>query len=184
MTTGHDRRRFLQIAGTGAAASIAGCASLNPLSDDTDDTLTVAVGPSTEDIEELQDEVEAGELDPMDAQQREQELVSDAVADFQERADSESELTIEESTEEMGIFRVEASSELIIDALIDGEVAAIQTGAAYDQFMEQQEQQEQQQEQEPEIDEEELEEELEGQEDDTDDEDDGDDETEASSDDE
>ncbi|MXV61452.1 hypothetical protein GS429_05115 [Natronorubrum sp. JWXQ-INN-674] len=114
------------------------------MSEDAEDgLLTVAVGPDEDDIEDLQEALESGEMDPMEAQQEQQELIEDAVADFEDRADDESELTIEESTEEMGLFQVDAAGDSLIEALKDGEVSSIHTGSAYDRFLEQQQQQQQ-----------------------------------------
>lgn len=147
MTNGHDRRRFLQIAGTGAAASLAGCAALGNQTDDSDgddDLLTVIVAPDQEEIDKLVEGVESEEIDPMEAQQRQQELMETAVSDFEARAEEESDLTIEESTKEMGLFQVDAKGEVVIDALRNGEVSSIHTSAAYDQILERQQQRQQQ----------------------------------------
>lgn len=142
MTTGYDRRRFLQLAGTGAGASLAGCTDLGLLnSDDEADLLTVAVGPSQDEVDELIDDFESGEIDRTTAQQREQELFEDAISAFESRAEDEPDLTIEESTEQIGLFRVDADGALLIDVLKDGEVNSIHTSSAYDQFLEQQQQQ-------------------------------------------
>lgn len=145
MTNGHDRRRFLGIVGTGAAASLAGCTDFAALGgqDETDDTLTVAVGPDPDEIEELVAAMESGELDPREAQQRQQQLIEESVAEFQQRAEENSDVTIEESTEEMGLFRVDAPGDFLIDALREGAVSSIHTSAAYDRFLEQQRQQQQ-----------------------------------------
>lgn len=142
MTTGYDRRRFLQLAGTGASASLAGCTDLGLLnSDDEVDLLTVAVGPSQDEVDELIDDFESGEIDRTTAQQREQELFEDAISTFESRAEDDPDLTIEESTEQIGLFRVDADGALLIDVLRDGEVNSIHTASAYDQFLERQQQQ-------------------------------------------
>ncbi|SIR58599.1 hypothetical protein [Natronorubrum thiooxidans] len=142
MTTGYDRRRFLQLAGTGAGASLAGCTDLELLnSDDEADLLTVAVGPSQDEVDELIDDFESGEIDRTTAQQREQELFEDAISTFESRAEDNPDLTIEESTEQIGLFRVDADGALLIDVLRDGEVNSIHTASAYDQFLERQQQQ-------------------------------------------
>ena len=144
MTNGHDRRRFLGIVGTGTAASLAGCTDIAALSgqDGTDDdSLTVAVGPDPDEIEDLIAAMESGELDPMEAQQEQQRLIEEAVEEFQQRAEENSEVTIEESTEEMGLFRVDAPGDFLIDELKEGPVSSIHSSAAYDRFLEQQQQQ-------------------------------------------
>ncbi|WP_247001181.1 hypothetical protein [Halosolutus gelatinilyticus] len=96
MTSDHHRRRFLQLAGTGAAASIAGCSRLRPASDDSDasnesddgngtvldvgeepainpeDGITAIVQPPQEELatieQEVMAEVEEGKLDRQEAQ--------------------------------------------------------------------------------------------------------------------
>jgi hypothetical protein len=150
MTSQQNRRRFLQLTGTGAAASLAGCSALNPLSDDDDadggeyaDMLTAAVGPSSEDVQELQEAIENEEIDMQEAQQREAELFEDAVADFEQRAEDDDDLEIVDSAGEQGVYRIDSSASSAVEALQDGPVLALYEGATYDQILEQQQQQEQ-----------------------------------------
>ncbi|MFC4438311.1 MULTISPECIES: hypothetical protein [Natrialbaceae] len=157
MINEYDRRRFLRITGTGTAAALAGCAAFNPLSDDgdePDDVLTAAVGPDPEEIEDLIEAVEEGEMDAREAQQREQELIDEATEAFEARVEDDSDLTIEESSGDIGLYQIDGSAEAIVSALREGAVSSLHRAAAYDQFLEQQEQQPQP-EPEPEPDEEE-----------------------------
>ncbi|AGB38575.1 hypothetical protein [Natronococcus occultus] len=144
MTSEHDRRRFLQLTGTSAAAALAGCADLNPLSDDGgeyDDVLTAVVGPSTAEIEELQEQVAEEELDMAEAQQRQQELVENAIDDFEARAEDDDGLEIEDASAEYGLYRIDGDAETIVDELKGGSIASLSEGAAYDRILEEQEQQ-------------------------------------------
>lgn len=154
MTNGHDRRRFIQIAGTGAAASLAGCAQLDSLmqSDgDSSDAVTVAVSPDREEMqavsEEIQSEVENDNLSRQEAQQRmaseQQNLTEAAATEFEESADG-SDISIEDAETQYGLFRVTGSDEAIMDALRNGEVSGIYPGDQYDAFLQQQQQREQQ----------------------------------------
>lgn len=145
MTSEHDRRRFLQLTGTGAAAALAGCADLNPLSDggggEHDDVLTAVVGPSTAEIEELQEQVAEEELDMAEAQQRQQELVEDAIDDFEARAEDDDGLEIEDASPEYGLYRIDGDAGTIVDELKGGPIASLSEGAAYDRILEEQERQ-------------------------------------------
>lgn len=144
MTTEHDRRRFLQLTGTGTAAALAGCSDLNPLSDgdgEYDDVLTAVIGPDSAEIEELQEQVENEEIDMMEAQQRQQELVEEAIDDFESRAEEDDGLTIEDSSPEYGLYRIDGEAETIVDELKGGPIASLSEGAAYDRILEEQEQQ-------------------------------------------
>lgn len=150
MSNGHNRRRFLQLTGAGAAGTLAGCAAINPLRNDesnagegstADGALTAIVGPDREEIDALYEAIENGEMDPMEAQQRQQELLENAVDGFEKRVENDSELTIEESTAEIGLYRIDGSSEAIVGALREGPVTTLSGSAAYDRVLERQAQQ-------------------------------------------
>ncbi|WP_394740388.1 hypothetical protein [Natronococcus roseus] len=144
MTSEHDRRRFLQLTGTGTAAALAGCSDLGLLGDDEgeyDDVLTAVIGPDSAEIEELQEQVENEEIDMMEAQQRQQELVEEAIDDFESRAEEDDDITIEDSSPEYGIYRIDGEAEAIVDELKGGPIASLSEGAAYDRILEEQEQQ-------------------------------------------
>ncbi|WP_306059458.1 hypothetical protein [Natronococcus wangiae] len=144
MTTEHDRRRFLRLTGTGTAAALAGCADINPLSDDgdvADDVLTAVVGPDAEEIEALHDAIESDEMDLSEAERRQEKLIEDAVEDFESRTEDDSDLTVEESTREIGLYRIDGAPEAILGALREGPVTSLSGAAAYDQILEDYQQQ-------------------------------------------
>ena len=141
------RRRFLQLAGTGAVASVAGCSALDqdgtdPEDDDGgDDTrqaaaefvVTAAVDIDEAELEEAQAEiqqaVEDGELDQQEAQVRAQEtqaeLIADAVEAFEQHvADTES-LTVRETAEQAGVALIEGHAKALIEVLTADEVVGI-----------------------------------------------------------
>ena len=157
-----QRRRFLQLAGTGVAASVAGCSDLS-VTDDGDDGaesgLTAIVEPDPDDLQELEQEAVEGDLSQEEAQQRQMELFESAIEDFEDRAAAEDDddLRIEESEADTGIYLVDGSDETLMDALRSGDITVLAGDALYDQLMQQQ-QQGQQPEGGEEIDEEELEE--------------------------
>ncbi|NKE36001.1 hypothetical protein GWG54_09240 [Natronococcus sp. JC468] len=140
MTSEHDRRRFLQLTGTSAAATVAGCTDVNPLNDGGDggehgDVLTAVVGPSTAEIEELRERVAEEELDMTEAQQRQQELVEDAIEAFETRAEDDDGLSIEDASPEYGLYRVDGDAGTIVDELNGGSIASLSEGAAYDRIL-------------------------------------------------
>lgn len=156
MTDGHRRRQFLGIAGTGAAASLAGCSQLESLmqSDDgSSDAVTVAVSPDREELqrlnEEIQSAVQNGTISRQEAEQRaieeQRNLTEEAATDFEESVDG-SEITVEESAPEFGLLRVTGSDEAIMSALREGEISGIYPGDQYDAFVQQQQQRAQRQE--------------------------------------
>ena len=176
MTDSQPRRRFLQLTGTGVAASLAGCSQLGITGDDdADEYLTALAEPDPDEMQELQEEAFEGEMGQEEIQQRQMELFEDAIDQFESRVEAESDedLSIEESEGEMGLYLVDGSADVLIDALRTGDISVLGGGHLYDQL--------QQQQQPPqggdEVDEEELEEaleeEMEDAEDDADEEDDG-----------
>lgn len=158
------RRRFIQLAGTGAAVSVAGCAELGstddePDADDGDDELpgdggeidveldselTAIVQPTDEQFQALQEEVlaEAEEegLDQQQIQQRlqeaEQELFVEVGAEFEALVDDDGELSITDATPEQGAFLLDASDERLIETLRAGEVDALLPGEEYIELLE------------------------------------------------
>lgn len=100
--------------------------------------------------EELQAEMEDGETDEAEAQQEIQskraELTEEAVNAYEEKASSDDAISIEDSEAEYGMLRVESPADTLVDALQNGDIAAILPGEYYDQYIQQQEQREAQQE--------------------------------------
>ena len=168
----------MQLATAGAAVSIAGCNSLQPSTDDgaaTDDpggsdlgdvsatAVTALVQPSQDELiaiqQELDAEIEAGELDEMEAQQefreRQLELIQELADSFEADAEEADAFAIEESMPEQGAFLVDGDAEALVAELNDGDLAALLPGQEFVDAHEQTQQAE------GELDEEALEEELE-----------------------
>lgn len=147
MTLGYDRRRFLQFAGTGATASIAGCTDIGLVSDDGDDgddeRLTAVVDAPQAEIQELYEQLEAGEIDQSELQAEAQQLRSDAIEEFEAYADDE-DVTIEESSDDVdGLYLIDGADEAILGALRSGPLTVLYGSEAYEIIIEQQQQQQQ-----------------------------------------
>ncbi|RQG90558.1 hypothetical protein [Natrarchaeobius chitinivorans] len=169
MSNFHERRRVLQLAGASAVASVAGCSEFaSPESEEevedepedgpeNDDVLTAIVEPAASDREELQEEVLDGELSQEEAFERQNELFEAAIDDFEERAESEadSDLRIERSEGEVGLYHVDGSADVLVDALRNEDISVLGQPALFDQLLQQQQQPEPEGQ---EIDEEDLEE--------------------------
>ena len=123
------RRRFLEIAGTGAALSLAGCNAQQTDGETTGTTgsgatVTVAVQPDQEQLQQREDEIrsqlESGNISQTEAQEQfrtaQSELRSAAVSSFEEQA-AESGLTIEDSIEQFSVLLVSGPATALIDAL-------------------------------------------------------------------
>lgn len=177
-----NRRRILELAGTGTALSLAGCSALQNPSDDstdpqgtpdaqetddpqettesrTDDrgtsrdgtetpadgspggdaTVTVAVRADQQILQqrqqEIQSELEAGNISRSEAQQRARrlqfELNIQAAASFQQRASSMPGLTVEDSIGQFGVLLVSGSTAALIDSLGFAEVNALLEDATF-----------------------------------------------------
>jgi acetamidase/formamidase len=123
------RRRFLEIAGTGAALSLAGCNAQQTDGEATGTagsgaTVTVAVQPDQEQLQQREDEIrsqlESGNISQTEAQQQfrtaQSELRAAAVSSFEEQA-AESGLTIDDSIEQFSVLLVSGPATALIDAL-------------------------------------------------------------------
>ena len=155
-----NRRRFLQLATAGTAASVAGCSSLQSSTDDSngslespdgdeldvsDTALTALVQPDQEALVELQaeldQEIESGELDQMEAQQefqrRQLELVRELGEAFEEDAESIEGLSVEESMAEQGAFLVDGDADALVAELNDGDLSALLPGQEFVDALEQ-----------------------------------------------
>jgi len=142
------RRRFLQIAGTGTAASLTGCSALsNHDSGDGDGegniepaTATLAVQPDQQSLQELQSEirsqVESGELDRMEAQsefqRRREELTRDAVDTFRNRTGNAS-VSVDDAVSEFGVLRVTGEPAALIETLSFEEVNGLFPTSTFEQ---------------------------------------------------
>lgn len=152
MVDSPDRRRFLQLTGTGVAASVAGCADLNPLSSDEPhaDKVTAFVEPDMDVIDDLQQDLMEGEIDEAEVQGELEEIHEDAISTFEDLVESDDGLTVEESErlpgqmgEDIGIFLLDGDGDSLIAALQDSTVNQLLPGPTYEMVMEQQQQQQQ-----------------------------------------
>lgn len=136
------RRRFLQLAGTGTALSLAGCSALDGDAAAQDDTETTTDGGRTTALavrtdreqlrkrqQEIQSALSSGNISRSEAQKRYQtaqrELRSEAVASFRERAASNSDLSVVDAVEQFGVLLVSGSATALIDALSFSSVDAL-----------------------------------------------------------
>jgi hypothetical protein len=143
------RRRFLQLAGTGTAASMAGCSALSNHNgggaggDDAESesaTVTLAVQPDQQSLQELQSEiqsqVQSGELDRMQAQrefqQRRAELTRDAVDTFRNRTGNVS-VSVDDTVAQFGVMRVSGEPAALIETLSFEEVSGLFPASAFEQ---------------------------------------------------
>ena len=141
------RRRFLQLAGTGTAASMAGCSALSNHNggsaggDGTESaTVTLAVQPDQQSLQELQSEiqsqVQSGELDRMQAQQefqqRRAELTRNAVDAFRNRTGNVS-VSVDDTVAQFGVMRVSGDPAALIETLSFEEVSGLFPAAAFEQ---------------------------------------------------
>ena len=141
------RRRFLQLAGTGTAASMAGCSALSNHNggsaggDGTESaTVTLAVQPDQQSLQELQSEiqsqVQSGELDRMQAQrefqQRRTELTRNAVDTFRNRTGNVS-VSVDDTVSQFGVMRVSGDPAALIETLSFEEVSGLFPAAAFEQ---------------------------------------------------
>lgn len=139
------RRRFLQLAGTGTAASMAGCSALsnhNGAGGDGSEpaTVTLAVQPDQQSLQELQSEiqsrVQSGELDRMQAQQafqrRRAELTRTAVDAFRNRTGNVS-VNVDDAVARFGVLRVSGDPAALIETLSFEEVSGLFPAATFEQ---------------------------------------------------
>lgn len=154
MSEDHDRRRFLRLAGAGAAIALTGCSELTG-DGDTDETpepppeveeadvpdsaVTAFVEPDREELQglqaDLQERIEDGEIDRMEAQQelqdRQLELVAEEVEVFEEYAAETDGLTVEESIAQAGAILIDGDPAVIQTALNDGEMDGLLPGKRF-----------------------------------------------------
>ena len=137
------RRRFLKVAGTGTALSLAGCNALQNQSDgdggggdgggDGSPTVTLAVEPDREALQQRQqgirDQLQSNEIGRREAQQQLQqaqtELLNNATDAFETRAEGESGITVDDSVTDVGVFLVSGDPAPLVGLLSAEEVAAL-----------------------------------------------------------
>ncbi|AZH26062.1 hypothetical protein [Haloplanus aerogenes] len=143
------RRRFLQLAGTGGALSIAGCSALSEHNGSGADsgaggggetaTVTLAVQPDQQSLQQLQSEiqskVESGELDRMQAQaefrQRRIELTQDAVDTFRNR--SNVSVSVDDTVSDFGVLLVSGDPAALVETLSLAEVSGLFPASTFEQ---------------------------------------------------
>lgn len=141
------RRRFLELAGTGTAFSLAGCSDLRShggegagSSEEGPATVTVAVQPDQAALQqrraEIRSKLQSGNMTRTEAQQAFQqaqtELRKEAMSAFRQRVKETSTLAIEDSVSELGAFLVTGSAAALIGTLSAKEVSAILPEAAFE----------------------------------------------------
>lgn len=150
-----DRRRLLKLAGTGTAASLAGCGALQSQNDDPTGTGTagadgtadgsgrqrVAVStPADQQAlqqrqREIQSALSSGNISQTEAQRRyrtaQSELRSAAIDSFRERAESLSGLTIVDAIEQFGVLLVAGPPAALIRTLSFDSVNALLPEATF-----------------------------------------------------
>lgn len=121
------RRRFMRLAGAGATASLAGCNALEGLGSDGAQsdtaaqsteggvaTVTVGIEPDRQQLQERQEEIQAqlqaGNITRAQAQEQfrtaQSALIADAIESFEQRADAEFDLTIDDAVRDVGALLV------------------------------------------------------------------------------
>ena len=151
------RRRFMQLAGTSATVSLAGCNALQggdsdgtetgtgPQSQSTDAdpaTVTVGVEPDQEQLQErqqeIQSELQSGNLTQSEAQAEyrtaQENLAEDAINSFEERATSDLGLTVDDSVSEAGALLVTGPPAGLIDTLSIEGVTGLFPQATFEQI--------------------------------------------------
>lgn len=143
------RRKFLQLAGTGGALSMAGCSALSDHNGsggagDAGETATVtlAVQPDQQSLQQLQSEirsqVQSGDLDRMQAQavfrRRRIELTRDAVDTFRNRTDTGNvSVSVDDSVADFGVLLVSGDPAALIETLSLAEVSGLFPADTFEQ---------------------------------------------------
>lgn len=151
------RRRFMQLAGTSATVSLAGCNALQGGDSDGTETgtalqsqtasaepatVTVGVEPDQAQLQErqqeIQSELQAGNLTQSEAQAEyrtaQESLIEDAMAGFEERATSDLGLTIDDSVSEAGALLVTGPPAGLIETLSVDSVTGLFPQATFERI--------------------------------------------------
>ena len=165
-----DRRRFLELAGTGTALSLAGCSALqgNSESQGTPGASTgsaaegasggtqkvvVATEADRQKLQKRQKEIQSaltsGNISQSEARKRyqtaQQKLRSEAITSFRERANSNQNLSVVGAVEQYGILLVSGTPAALVEALSFTAVSALLPQTTFQQAKMQAQQQRQQQ---------------------------------------
>ncbi|NLV13663.1 hypothetical protein [Haloarcula argentinensis] len=151
------RRRFMELAGTSATVSLAGCNALqggdsdgtntetgsqSQNADGEPATVTVVVEPDQTQLrerqQEIQSELQAGNLTQSEAQAEyrtaQETLAEDAINSFEERATSELDLTVDDSVSQAGALLVTGPPAGLIDTLSIESVTGILSQTTFKQI--------------------------------------------------
>ena len=151
------RRRFMQLAGTGATVSLAGCNALQGGDSDGANTgtgpqsqsaggepatVTVGVEPDQTQLrerqQEIQSELQAGNLTQSEAQAEyrtaQESLIEDAINSFEERATSDLGLTVDDSISQAGALLVTGPPAGLIDTLSVDSVTGLFPQTAFEEI--------------------------------------------------
>jgi hypothetical protein len=156
MTQFSGRRSFLALTGSGATAALAGCSALEAPSQTDGDgdaasdaaaTLTVQIRADqaelTEFQEELQADVESGNVTRAEAQQefqsKREELIRDAATAYEDAVAGDDAVSVEDATPAAGLLRLTAPAATFVTGLSDGDLAAVLPADYYDRYLGQQE---------------------------------------------
>ncbi|WP_191906100.1 MULTISPECIES: hypothetical protein [unclassified Haloarcula] len=154
------RRRFMELAGTSATVSLAGCNALQggdsdgtetgtgPQSHSADAdsaTVTVVVEPDQTQLQErqqeIQSELQAGNLTQSEAQAEyrtaQENIAEDAINSFKERATADFGLTVDDSVPEASALLVTGPPAGLIDTLSVESVSGILSQATFEQILSQ-----------------------------------------------
>jgi hypothetical protein len=149
-----DRRRFLQLAGTGGTLALAGCSAPSPggaleaTGDSVTETATVTVALEIDEEalqtarQDLVSKIQNGTLNQTQAQEQlyatERELLADAATAFRERVDGTETLTVEDAATDIGVFLVSGTPAALIESIGRPEVRGLFSQATFEQALAQQ----------------------------------------------
>lgn len=150
-----NRRRFLELAGPTAAAALAGCSALTSGSQDDTETVTatggtedggtrtvgISVEPDQQALQqrqsEIRSELQSGNINRSQAQQRfrraQNELRAEAVESFRRRAQSTSDLDVEDAIDQFSLLLIAGPATALIDALSMDGVVGLLPRATFDE---------------------------------------------------
>ncbi|MFB6085556.1 MAG: hypothetical protein ABEJ84_01905 [Halodesulfurarchaeum sp.] len=149
-----NRRRFLQLAGSGGALSLAGCSAPVPGStlDETGEhvdgraTVTVALEIDEEALQQAREDLVAqirnGTINQTAAQERlyetERELLAEAAASFRDHLEATAALSEENAAVKIGVFLITGTPTALIDSIGRPEVRGLFSAETFQQALAQQ----------------------------------------------
>ncbi|MFW6004068.1 MAG: hypothetical protein ACOCPV_00360 [Halodesulfurarchaeum sp.] len=149
-----NRRRFLELAGTGGTLALAGCSAPTPegtLQDESEpdgETATVTVALEIDEAalkaaqEDLVAQIENGTINQTAAQEQlyetERQLLADAASTFREHLDSTNALDEENAATEIGVLLVSGTPAALIDSIARPEVRGLFSAETFEEALAQQ----------------------------------------------